>query len=170
MVVARRRPPLIPENPGPMEVDGVTKARRCRSIGKSSSLFTLERANRALPLVRRIVADIVAQHKKVCELEETCHTLAEEGDGAESRERLRVELEHVRQLAEELSAVGCELKDWRRGIVDFPTSYQGREVEFCWRIGEEKIEYWHELDDGFHARRMIDETFIAEVLQSNASR
>ncbi len=41
------------------------------------------------------------------------------------------------------------------GLIDFPTTWQGRPVYLCWRRGESLIEAWHELEDGFAGRREL---------------
>lgn len=149
-----------------MEINGLTKKQPRRSHVRPRRFFTFEEANRSIPLVRRIVADIVKQHRKVCTLEERCHIRRPSVSAAE-QERLgrqyNLELDRLRDLSEELAAVGCELKDWRRGLVDFAAHYQGREIELCWRLGEEKIEHWHEIGAGFPGRQMIDDEFLGHL-------
>lgn len=39
------------------------------------------------------------------------------------------------------------------GIVDFPTTFEGRWVYLCWCRGEPRIGHWHELDGGFAGRQ-----------------
>jgi hypothetical protein len=155
-----------------METNGATKTEQHRGSGQSPCLFTLQHANRTLPLVRRIAADIVKQHKRVCAFEERCHA-PRAGCSDDHLEELRVQygvaLDKLRQLADELAAIGCTLGDSRRGIVDFRTLHQGREVELCWRLGEGAIEYWHELDAGLHGRQTIDAEFIAQTLHAEAT-
>ncbi|MCL6544199.1 MAG: DUF2203 domain-containing protein [Bryobacteraceae bacterium] len=56
---------------------------------------------------------------------------------------------------------GCLIKDLDIGLLDFPTLYQGREVYLCWKLGEESIQYWHEVEDGFRGRRPVDADFLA---------
>ena len=147
-----------------MEVYGATKTGRRQGSQRRLRLFTLEHANRSLPLVRRIVADIVVKHKRICALEERCQ-VARPGTSEDELEDLRRRygdaLDELRRLADEISAIGCELKDVRRGIVDYRAIHHGRVIEFCWRHGEREICYWHELDDGFHDRRPIDAEFFA---------
>ncbi len=156
-----------------MDAHGVTKNAPFRAAANGGRLFPLEDANRALPLVRRIAADIVRQQKKVCDIEEKCLVPGAGQAGGEDlvalRRRYDVELNKLHELTDELNAIGCEVKDVHRGIVDFRTVYRGREVEFCWRPGDEKIEFWHELNDGFHDRRMIDADFTAEVADAESS-
>ena len=151
----------------------VHSSARVHGPDRSSShrrVFTLEHANRALPFVKRVVADIVKQHRKVCALEDKCHirrpsVSREEHDRI--RDQYKVELERLRGLADELSSVGCRLRDWQRGVIDFRSVYQGREVELCWCLGQERVEYWHEVDEGFPCRRLIDAGFSAESAHSD---
>lgn len=149
-----------------MEQTRLTRPQPAKKAIRRRPIFTLEKANRAIPLVKRVVGDIVKQHKKVCHLEEKCH-MRRPDVSDEEQERLArqygVALERLRDLAEELSAIGCELKDWRRGLIDFPAMYQGREVDLCWRLGEERVEYWHEIGAGFPGRQPVDDGFDAET-------
>ncbi|MBN2563006.1 MAG: DUF2203 domain-containing protein [Phycisphaerae bacterium] len=154
-----------------MEVHGIASASHRRGSGRRPQLFTLEQAHRTLPLVRRIVADVVYRNRTICALEKRCQVPVPDGDDEVEglRRQYGAELDKLRGLAEEIAAIGCRLKDVRRGIVDFRTLHEGRVVEFCWRHGEEEIAYWHELDDGFHDRRVIEAGFGAEAASVDAT-
>jgi len=41
------------------------------------------------------------------------------------------------------------------GIVDFPSTIDGRWVYLCWHSGEKRVRYWHEIDAGFSGRTLI---------------
>ncbi len=155
-----------------MEVFGVANPEQRQPPRQSARVFTLEQANQTLPLVSRIVTDIVRQHKKVCDLEDIYQrpgpTASDEGRVA-LREKCLAEVELLRELGDELTAVGCQLKDWRRGIVDFFAIRDGRPIEFCWRLGEDRVSHWHETDAGFRARQPMDKEFLAD-LASQQSR
>ncbi|HZU26988.1 MAG TPA: DUF2203 domain-containing protein [Bryobacteraceae bacterium] len=56
---------------------------------------------------------------------------------------------------------GCLLKDLDIGLIDFLTTYQGREVCLCWKAGEDGIHFWHGADEGYRGRKPIDDDFIA---------
>jgi hypothetical protein len=117
-------------------------------------LFTLREANSALPLVRRVVADIVRTHETASEL----HARLEGRAGAK-RAEVEVDLERtvdrLHGLVDELRGIGCDLKDYRMGLVDFIARHNGREINLCWKLGEESIQHWHELHDGFSARQPV---------------
>lgn len=148
-----------------MEVYDAQKSQPRTSRGKKRRVFTIDHANRTLPLVKRIVADMVKQYKLVCSLEERCHMRRPQVSQAEHqaiRKRYEQELDKLRDLCEELSAVGCDLKDWRRGLIDFLAIKDGRQIELCWQLGEDKIEYWHEIGAGFAGRQPLAELEAAE--------
>ena len=65
-------------------------------------------------------------------------------------------LRQAQQTVETLQDLGCEVKDLEMGLVDFRSLREGREVYLCWRVGEETISYWHELDAGFGGRQPLD--------------
>ena len=115
--------------------------------------FSLEQANSALPLVRRIVADIVRTHGQAVgcqqELERAGKNLGE------AQARLETAMNKLEDFVDELTEVGCELKDYQTGLIDFIGRHQGRDVCLCWRLGEDHIGYWHELDAGFAGRQPV---------------
>jgi hypothetical protein len=79
------------------------------------------------------------------------------------RDRLRRDA-LVRRLQEAVESVqqhGCLVKDLALGLIDFPTLYHGRQVYLCWMLGEESIQYWHEVEDGFRGRKPIDPEFLS---------
>lgn len=47
------------------------------------------------------------------------------------------------------------VKDLQRGLVDFPSLMGGREVFLCWEMGEDDIEFWHEIDEGYAGREKL---------------
>lgn len=127
------------------------------------TVFTVEQANRALPLVRRIVQDIVAEHPGWKDLVAR-YELAAAGarpEWGESPEQLKLRGEidavarRINGYVDELAAVGCLLKGFEDGLVDFYGYQEGRLVFLCWRLGEDRVGHWHDLDAGFGGRRPI---------------
>lgn len=125
--------------------------------------WTVERANRALPLVRRIADDLVSRYAE-------WRTLVERFEVAAVRSsptRVDAEAEHLarevqRAAAEiegfvaELAELGVECKSMERGLLDFPAERDGRPVYLCWMRGEPAVTHWHELEDGFGGRQPLD--------------
>jgi hypothetical protein len=62
----------------------------------------------------------------------------------------------VREAIEQIQEIGCVLKDLDEGLVDFPAMLDGHEIYLCWKLGEERIGYWHGLDEGFAGRKPLE--------------
>jgi hypothetical protein len=126
-------------------------------------LFTLEQANRTLPLVRRIVADITALYPAWRDLVYRYELAAAQArpELGESPEQLslRDEIEGVARringYLQELEQVGCVFKGFEAGLVDFHGTLDGREIFWCWQQGEDRIDHWHDMDAGFAGRHPI---------------
>jgi hypothetical protein len=114
--------------------------------------FTLAEANRSLPLIRRVVLDITKMHERATDL----HGQLEERSNPVLRADIESEMERtvdrLQDLVIELKNIGCDIKDYRNGVVDFRSRHQGREICLCWMLGEETILHWHELHAGFNNR------------------
>jgi len=128
-------------------------------------LFTVEEANRTLPLVRRIVEDVVRQHRawreKILELDlvSSATRLDEPRDRAEALERSAQELaREIDGYQRELDDLGIQLKDRRLGLVDFPSEMAGKKVLLCWRLGEQEVQFWHDEDAGYAGRQPLQPT------------
>jgi len=127
--------------------------------------FSLAEANRTLPLVKRIVADITVLYPRWRDLVynyeyASAQSRPELGESAE-QERLRTEIDGVaREINDfllELEQVGCVFKGFEQGLVDFYGKLDGRDVFWCWKVGEERIEFWHDLESGFAGRQPVPE-------------
>lgn len=94
--------------------------------------FSFEEANRTLPLVRRIVADITEEYR------------------APDRDE-----ERLQALVEELHEIGCYFKGFGEGLVDWYSYFADRPVLLCWKEGEPEIEWWHHVEAGFAGRQPI---------------
>ncbi len=135
-------------------------------------IFTLEEANRALPLVERIVADIrreyldwrglLARYEIIAA--GTRADLGEDPEEVSLRNALAVRAARLDELLGELGTVGCELKDFEAGLVDFYALLEDRLVFLCWRLGEPRIEHWHEVDAGFAGRQPVNHTLFPGIL------
>lgn len=129
------------------------------------AIFTVEEANRTLPLVRRIVSDAVRDYwrwqEKVREFEEVAANRIP-GEPNELADRLEAEAQGLASEIDgylgEIRALGVQMKGFDTGLVDFPGELDGRRVLFCWQLGEESVEYWHEESAGFAGRQPLDST------------
>ena len=57
---------------------------------------------------------------------------------------------------EQFEALGCLLKDLETGLVDFHSKLNGELVFLCWKLGEKKIGFWHDLETGFAGRKPLE--------------
>ena len=121
--------------------------------------FTPREANDALPAliplaaeIVRIVADI---HARRPELWPSIRRSVGNGGSAELS-RLYADFEHLDSLVHRVHDMGVEIKDLSTGLMDFPAFHIEREVLLCWRHGETRVEFWHDLESGFAGRRVID--------------
>lgn len=134
--------------------------------GATRRYFSPAEATRALVLVRKIVADVVGQYGRMIDLQEEMETAQGSGAGDRTESVQRELVDAARRLqgfATELDDVGVELKDWSLGIVDFPCLIDGREAYLCWRHGEARVEYWHEMCQDPSNRQPIGEIFSENI-------
>ncbi len=124
-------------------------------LSRQGRHFTIEQANRSLPLVRRIVRDIVNAHERAMQLQGRLEELTANQSTSPLQAQLDEAMEQLQAYVSELNDVGVELKDYEAGLIDFLARHQGRDVYLCWRLGEETIAYWHELHAGFAGRQPI---------------
>lgn len=130
-------------------------------------LFTVDQANRTLPLVRRIIEDVVREHRRwqeaIVELD-----LLVSGVRADLPDPRAVALEReiqgiareIDQFQAELDSLGIQLKDRRIGLIDFPSEMDGRRVLLCWRMGEASVQYWHDENTGYAGRQPLSPTLV----------
>lgn len=132
-----------------------------REAYKPEKVFSLKEANQTLPLVSRIIQDIVRVNDELAETHNLARRLAAEGAAtraAEAKDRLEDLSFEAAAFVEELETVGCLCKDPAVGLVDFPARLGGRIVFLCWRMGEPEITFWHEVDAGFAGRKPVAAT------------
>jgi hypothetical protein len=132
-----------------------------------SRSFTPEQADRTLPLVERVVGDVVRDYATLADRAEEYRDLRSEvrvpeEAADEVRPRiaaLKAQMSDISRridgYVEELSEIGCELKDMRSGAVDFPSTLDDRPIRLCWKPGDSRVEHWHEVNEGAESRRPL---------------
>jgi hypothetical protein len=118
--------------------------------------YTVEQARALLPSIRKWLAELTAGRNEV----ELCEKRMGDRDGrddlgGETVNRWVRGLVVMRGILMEFYSREIQLKDFERGLVDFPSVIGGREVFLCWEQGEEDIEYWHDLDSGYAGREHL---------------
>lgn len=66
----------------------------------------------------------------------------------------------LKNALERIERTGALVKDLDIGLIDFLSIYQDREVCLCWKLGEDRIGFWHGLEEGFRGRKPIDQEFL----------
>jgi hypothetical protein len=124
-----------------------------------SRYFTPSEANQALHILRpwmeeilRIRAGVLARRP---DLWPAIQKSVGNGGSAELS-RLFVDFDRLDKLVHRIQDLGVRIKDINAGLMDFPALHEGREVYLCWRYGEPRVEFWHDIQSGFSGRRPID--------------
>jgi hypothetical protein len=133
--------------------------------------FTVEEANELLPRLRRVLRTIRETQEEASELYERLQILdalwgeevtrtgnPDHEEYADLRGRLADAARSVQASVEtEIRACGVRFPagGLEHGLLDFPTSWEGRWVYLCWHAGEDRVRYWHEVDAGYRGRRPI---------------
>jgi hypothetical protein len=120
-------------------------------------LFTIEEANALLPSVREILKRIQRSRRHLATYRRRAKAAADGaeqgGGGMEGGALYATILNNFTTEMAELEALGVQLKDFERGLVDFPSLRDGRVVLLCWQLGEgDELEWWHDMEAGFGGR------------------
>ncbi len=123
-------------------------------------LFTLEEANQLLLVVRPKLEKLKNLYATIGTLRESAKaaaTSAEFGGGGMQGGTFYVKsLYEIGKLTSEFHELGVQLKDYTRGLIDFPSRRDGRVVLLCWQLGEgDEIEWWHDIEAGFAGRERL---------------
>ena len=104
--------------------------------------FTPDEANAELNEIRPLVEELVSHRREQQALQakrvDLAAKIAGNGGGIAIHER------------------GAIVKDLGTGLIDFPARLHGEEVLLCWRLGEDRVEHWHGLEEGFAGRKQLD--------------
>jgi len=133
----------------------------------SITVYSVREANRLLPRVGEAVRRIQQTAHEVVRAQDRASVLTLIGGRDPGSPEHAELLQRRRDLEEsvtayqirlgELQKLGCILKDLNLGVVDFYGRKKNRLVFLCWKLGEKRISYWHDLDAGFAGRRPIRE-------------
>jgi len=134
----------------------------------SQKLFSVDEANKLLPVIAPLVEQLQGLHASTLKANDELNAVVAKlsaGNGYPLKE-LQTQAaqlaQHQLHLVEafqsacrQLEELGAVLKDLSQGLVDFYAIRDGDLVFLCWRLGEDKIRYWHTLDSGFSARQPL---------------
>jgi hypothetical protein len=134
---------------------------------EESKFFSLTEAERLRIQIEPLLVEAMETRRKLGELDDQLGEVAEriQRSGGllvnfEKTARVRVERnrleESLRSSIERIHATGCIVKDLEIGLLDFPSRLNNEDVYFCWRLGEDRIRFYHRQDEGFAGRKPID--------------
>jgi hypothetical protein len=143
----------------------------------SSRTFTLDEAQSLLPVLESLLRGAIQCKKGIEEFEDEQQALQQRifvngGTFVDvapfaRRKAGRVKAEQrAKDALAEIDSIGVQVKDLDIGLLDFPCEIEGRVVLLCWKLGEHAITHWHGTDEGFSARKPIDER-IARSKRTN---
>ncbi|MBO0723727.1 MAG: DUF2203 domain-containing protein [Blastocatellia bacterium] len=122
-------------------------------------LFTIEEANALLPEVRRLFRQIdeatAILQRLSPEVKLAGEHAADGGGGTVYGSQYANALTRFLASIQEIMSYGIEIKDFERGLCDFPHVRDGKTVYLCWQRGEDSIEWWHDIDAGFAGRQPL---------------
>ena len=130
-------------------------------------LFSLMEAERARRELERVLIEAMENRRKLADLDEQLSAVANRilmmgGITIDYESVARVRSEHIRLISQvkdaldRIQATGCVVKDLDTGLLDFPAILKNEEVYLCWRLGEDRIRFYHRQDEGFSGRKPID--------------
>ncbi len=119
--------------------------------------YTREEARALLPHVRLWLKRIIQVREELQKMEERLSKLIEPGRdlGGPLVNRWIRALADLKDVLLEFHRRDIQVKDLERGLLDFPAIIDGKEVFLCWELGEEDIEFWHDLDTGYAGRERL---------------
>jgi hypothetical protein len=132
-----------------------------------SKNFSLLEAERLRAKIEPILIEAMEARRKMAELDQQLGALAERisrsgGMQVPYEKTAKVRLERnrlegsIQGALESIHSTGCIVKDLNAGLLDFPSRLNNEEVYLCWRLGEDRIRFYHRQDEGFAGRKPID--------------
>jgi len=130
--------------------------------------FTLEQAQILLPVLKSLLKRSMNGKQRIEEIDKDFQDLkhrillsgglfVDVAGMARCRAERDKTLQDIKDAIAEINAIGVQVKDLDIGLLDFPCLVEDEIVLLCWKYGEEKIEFWHGVEEGFAGRKPIDE-------------
>ncbi len=132
-----------------------------------SKWFSLSEAESARRRVEPLLIDAMEGRRQMNDLEDCLSAIASRIQimggvtvdydvAARARADLNTVVAKVKDALDQIQATGCIVKDLESGLLDFPAMIRDEEVYLCWRLGEDRIRFYHRQDEGFAGRKPID--------------
>lgn len=143
-------------------------------MDEETKYFTLEEAQALLPVLESLLRQAMEARRAAQEIEEQLHALSRKiflsggmfidvEQARKQRAAVNAHLQQTRDSMAEIDAIGVQVKDLNSGLLDFPCLLEGETVLLCWKMGEQRISFWHTLEAGFRGRRPLDDRFTGRT-------
>ena len=128
--------------------------------------FTVDQVNLLIPQIQEYFDHLGSLRAAAREVQGTLTHLERKGRSngrdlateiREAKQRYEALGGEMKSILEKITALGGEVKDVDQGLVDFPADRHGRTVYLCWKAGEDRVRFWHELSEGFAGRQPLDD-------------
>ena len=124
--------------------------------GRFGRYFTLDGALTILPEIQDRLERISRMRADIRELAAELETAVRgNGQSQETQPQFVKLVRELERLVGEVRERGVILRDLDTGLIDFPSIRDGDEIFLCYRLGEETIEFWHGLEEGFPGRKPL---------------
>ncbi|MEO6804756.1 MAG: DUF2203 domain-containing protein [Edaphobacter sp.] len=135
-----------------------------------SKTFTLGEAQTQLPVVEALLKRAQAAATRAAELEQEMQMLSHRiflsggmhvdvSAAARRRAERDKAVQEAKDTLTEIDEIGVQVKDLQKGLLDFPSTIDGKPVLLCWKLGEPAINFWHTEEEGFAGRKPLDDRF-----------
>lgn len=133
--------------------------------------FNLEEAEKLLPMLE-VLLNRAMENKKAMDAVETemagvrnrimlTGGMLPDHESLSRRKSQKDDLaSQLKAALQEIAASGCLVKDLEMGLVDFPCLFNNREIYLCWKLGEPRICFWHDVDEDFRGRKPLDQGLL----------
>ena len=127
-------------------------------VGRMNKLFSLNEANALIPQLRGLLARVRAERERMLEmkpeLEKAQKAHSKDWGTPRGAEYIEI-LDAFQQVVKEIEGLGVLVKDLDVGLCDFPHKRDGRVVYLCWKLDEDEVSWWHDVDTGFAGRQPL---------------
>ena len=131
------------------------------------SHFTLEQANKMLPVVIQKFNTVVDSKNEVVRIQSDFETnpkyMENFKDYILKKQELNSAITNFYKSIEDLEATGVSVKSIDQGLLDFPSLMFNEEIWLCWKQGETEIKFWHGKDEGFNGRKPIESVDLEKL-------
>lgn len=120
--------------------------------------FTHDEANATLDELRPEIEGLMAARERIVAMQPELESGLEKAlgnGGSRATGELMALMQRIRQTIQAIQTQGVQVKDIDRGLLDFPSRREGREIFLCWQYGEPSVQFWHGIEAGFAGRQPI---------------